>query len=73
MSTLPVLLGIPFICAVENDQIEIVKALIDHGVNLNATNGQNWNALDYAIMKNNTEMVMFLRSLGMKPNKSSWS
>lgn len=57
----------PLICAVENNQIEIVKALIEHGVNINATNGENRNALDYAIMKNNSEMVIFLRSLGMKP------
>lgn len=58
----------PLICAINRNQIEMVKALIDHGVNLNDIDGPHWNALDHAISYNNPQMVDFFYSIGMTPS-----
>ena len=44
-------------------KLAIVKALLAHGVN--ATNEEDWNALDYVILKKNDEMIN-----GTTPNSS---
>lgn len=58
----------PIICAVENNHIEIVKALIEHGAVVTDINN-GITVLDIAIANKNNEMANLLRSSGATRNK----
>lgn len=57
-----------FLTAVENDQIPLVKELLNRGVNINYQDQSGNTALLYAINNNNQEMVKILLTHGANPN-----
>lgn len=48
--------------------LEIVRWLIEEGIDLHATNEENWTALDSAMFAQNAEVVEILKNLRVESN-----
>lgn len=55
----------PLMHAAQNSNVAMLKILVKHGANLNATDELKYNALDYAYMGKNKANEAYLKSLGM--------
>ncbi|MBZ7986998.1 ankyrin repeat domain-containing protein [Campylobacter canadensis] len=58
-----------FIQAASFANTDVLKLLIDAGVDINATDSDGFNALDYANFYNQVENIEFLKKLGLKENE----
>ena len=54
----------PLHYAIENGQLEIVKELLKHNANVNATDTKDFTPLQIAVTKNNQEMIELLINKG---------
>ena len=55
--------SLPILLAAFNNRLEMVKALVEKGVDPNSANGQGWTAQSLAAQKGHQQIVEYLNSL----------
>jgi ankyrin repeat protein len=54
--------------AADRGHIDIVKYLLVHGADINVTDNDGLNALDYAYLCEHEELIQYLKSIGLQPS-----